>query len=93
MAHAVRQRQDRGGGANRRRERLHRRRKIERLAAHQHQLERRLDGVGRHGGRRRQGEVAADVGKKIIETIQSLANVRAIEDLEQRIIQMEAKAL
>jgi hypothetical protein len=39
------------------------------------------------------GEVAPDVGKKIIETIQSLANVRAIEDLEQRITQLEAKAV
>ncbi len=40
-----------------------------------------------------QGEVAADVGRKIVETIQSLAQVRAVEDLEQRIIQLEAKQI
>ena len=32
--------------------------KVVSLAAQQNQVERRLDGVGRHGGRRRQGEIA-----------------------------------
>ncbi|SEP49923.1 hypothetical protein SAMN02990966_07455 [Rhodospirillales bacterium URHD0017] len=40
-----------------------------------------------------QGEVAPDVGKKIIEAVQSLANVRAVEDLEQRIMMLEARTL
>lgn len=35
------------------------------------------------------GEVAPDVGKKIIETIQSLANVRAVEELSLRIEALE----
>jgi hypothetical protein len=39
------------------------------------------------------GEVAPDVGKKIIKAVQALGNVRAIEDLEQRIIMLEAKAI
>lgn len=39
------------------------------------------------------GEVAPDVGKKIIEAVQSLASVRAIEDLEKRITELEAKAI
>jgi hypothetical protein len=37
------------------------------------------------------GEVAPDVGKKIIEAVESLANVRAIEELEARIIALEGK--
>jgi hypothetical protein len=36
------------------------------------------------------GEIASDVGKKIIEAIQSLANVRAVEDLSKRIEALEA---
>jgi hypothetical protein len=40
-----------------------------------------------------QGEVAPDVGKKIIETIQSLANVRATEELAKRIEALEAKQI
>ena len=39
------------------------------------------------------GEIAPDVGQRIIAAIQALANVRAVEDLEQRIIQLEAKQL
>lgn len=39
------------------------------------------------------GEVAPDVGQRIIGAIQALGNVRTIEDLEQRIITLEAKAL
>lgn len=39
------------------------------------------------------GEVAPDVGKKIVETVQALGNVRALEDLEQRITMLEAKAI
>ncbi len=37
------------------------------------------------------GEVAADVGKKIIETVMSLANVRATEELARRIEALEAR--
>jgi len=37
------------------------------------------------------GEVAADVGKKIIETITSLATVRATEELAQRIENLEER--
>ena len=37
------------------------------------------------------GEVAADVGKKIIETITSLATVRATEELAQRIEKLEER--
>lgn len=37
------------------------------------------------------GEVAADVGKKIIETVMSLAQVRATEELAQRIEALEAR--
>ena len=36
------------------------------------------------------GEVAADVGKKIVEVVQSLAQVRAVEELTQRIEALEA---
>ena len=38
------------------------------------------------------GEVAPDVGKKIVEVVQSLSNVRVIEDLERRIATLEEKA-
>ena len=37
------------------------------------------------------GEVAPDVGKKIIESVQALSSVRVIEDLEQRIVALEGK--
>ena len=37
------------------------------------------------------GEVAPDVGKKIVEVVQSLSNVRVIEDLERRIATLEEK--
>jgi hypothetical protein len=39
------------------------------------------------------GAVSADTGKLIIEAVQSLSAVRATEELEQRIILLEAKAL
>lgn len=39
------------------------------------------------------GEVAPDVGKKIIEAVQALANVRAVEELEQRIAALEGKGI
>ena len=39
------------------------------------------------------GAVAPDIGKQIIDAIAALSNVRANEDLEQRIIQLEAKAI
>lgn len=39
------------------------------------------------------GEVAPDVGKRIVEMVQALGNVRAVEELEQRIIKLEGKAL
>lgn len=37
------------------------------------------------------GEVPPDVGQQIISAIGTLANVRAAEELEQRVIQLEAK--
>lgn len=37
------------------------------------------------------GAVAPDVGKQIIEAIGTLANVRATEELESRIVMLEAK--
>lgn len=37
------------------------------------------------------GHVAADVGKQIIEAIQSLSTIRATEDLEARIITLEQR--
>lgn len=37
------------------------------------------------------GEVAPDVGKRIVEMVQALSNVRVIEDLEQRIVALEGK--
>ncbi len=39
------------------------------------------------------GDVAPDVGKKIVETVQALGNVRTIEDLEQRIAALEGKRI
>lgn len=39
------------------------------------------------------GAVPPDVGKTIIDSIGTLANVRATEELEQRIIMLEAKQL
>lgn len=39
------------------------------------------------------GEVAADVAKKIVETITSLANIRATEELARRIEALEARAV
>ncbi len=39
------------------------------------------------------GAVAPDIGKQIIDAIAALSNVRANEELEQRIIQLEAKAI
>ena len=39
------------------------------------------------------GAVAPDVGKQIIGAIAALSNVRANEYLEQRILQLEAKAI
>lgn len=39
------------------------------------------------------GEVAADVAKKIVETITSLANIRATEELAKRIEALEARTL
>lgn len=40
-----------------------------------------------------QGLVAPDVGKKIVEVVQSLAQTRAVEDLEQRIIALEERRI
>lgn len=40
-----------------------------------------------------EGVVAPDVGKQIIEAIGALASVRATEELEQRIVMLEAKAI
>ena len=37
------------------------------------------------------GAVAPDVGRLIIESIKALADVRAVEELEQRIITLEAR--
>ena len=37
------------------------------------------------------GAVAPDVGKVIIESVKALADVRALEELEQRIVMLEAK--
>jgi hypothetical protein len=37
------------------------------------------------------GEVAPDVGKKIVEVVESLGNVRAMEDLAKRIEALEAR--
>lgn len=39
------------------------------------------------------GMVAADVGRLIIDSIKSLADVRAVEELEARIITLEAKQI
>lgn len=37
-------------------------------------------------------EVAPDVGKKIVEAIQFLGSVRAVEELEKRLVILEEKA-
>jgi hypothetical protein len=37
------------------------------------------------------GTVAADTGKLIIDAIQSLSSIRAVEDLEQRLVILEMK--
>ncbi|TMV82981.1 hypothetical protein FGG78_23425 [Thioclava sp. BHET1] len=39
------------------------------------------------------GKLAPDVGRQIIEAIGTLGTIRATEDLEARIIQLEAKAV
>ncbi len=38
------------------------------------------------------GQIAPDVGRQIIEAISALGNIRALEELEQRIITLEGKA-
>ncbi len=37
------------------------------------------------------GEVSPDIGKQIIEAISALSQIRAVEELEQRIIELEAR--
>lgn len=37
------------------------------------------------------GEVSPDVGKQIIEAVSALSQIRAVEELEQRIIELEAR--
>jgi hypothetical protein len=37
------------------------------------------------------GRFAPDVGKQIIDAINALGNIRAVEELEQRIINLESK--
>lgn len=39
------------------------------------------------------GTVAADVGRQIIDAIGTLSNARAVEELEQRIVMLEAKEI
>lgn len=39
------------------------------------------------------GHIAPDVGRQIIEAIGTLGNIRAVEELEQRIITLEGKAV
>jgi hypothetical protein len=39
------------------------------------------------------GEVAPDVGRLIIESVKALADVRAVEELEARIITLEARPI
>lgn len=39
------------------------------------------------------GEVSPDVGKQIIDAIGALSQIRAVEELEQRIIELEARKL
>ena len=39
------------------------------------------------------GQVAPDTGKLIIDAIQALSNIRAVEDLESRLVILEGKAL
>ncbi|MBT3071902.1 hypothetical protein KKP04_13620 [Rhodomicrobium sp. Az07] len=40
-----------------------------------------------------EGKVAPDVGKQIIEAISALSSVRAVEELEHRIIELEARQI
>lgn len=39
------------------------------------------------------GQIAPDVGRQIIEAIGTLGNIRALEDLEARIVTLEGKAV
>jgi hypothetical protein len=39
------------------------------------------------------GKLAPDVGRQIIEAIGTLGNIRAVEDLESRLVILEAKAI
>lgn len=39
------------------------------------------------------GKIAPDVGRQIIEAIGTLGNLRAVEDLESRLVILEAKAI
>ena len=39
------------------------------------------------------GHIAPDVGRQMIEAIGTLGNIRAVEELEQRIITLEGKAV
>lgn len=50
------------------------------------QVEQVLDAISK-------GEIAPDVGKKIIEAVQALGNVRAVEELERRITLLEEKQI
>lgn len=38
------------------------------------------------------GDVPPDVGKQIIDSVQALSAIRTVEELEQRIIELEARA-
>lgn len=37
------------------------------------------------------GEVAPDVGQQIIASVQALSQIRAVEELEERLIALEAR--
>ena len=39
------------------------------------------------------GKLAPDIGRQIIEAIGTLGNIRAVEDLESRLVILEEKAL
>ena len=39
------------------------------------------------------GKLAPDIGRQIIEAIGTLGNIRAVEDLESRLVILEAKAI
>ena len=39
------------------------------------------------------GKLAPDIGRQIIEAIGTLGNIRAVEDLESRLVILEGKAL